>query len=251
MSKAKSSTPSVVGQISLPRHVRNICGKRFGRLVVVGFAGLYPPRHTALWLCLCDCGKTKTTQTIYLREGTVRSCGCLHDENLTHGIRTTHGQSYTPMFKIWSGIKNRCYNKKEPMYPYYGGRGIRVCDRWRNSFTAFLADMGKRPTSKHQLDRFPDNNGDYRPGNCRWVIRKYNMRNKRSNRRLAFDGKSLCVSEWAELTGICFGTIHSRLARGWSIEQALTSPVEPLSVRAKNFSGRNHAGALCGSNKNP
>jgi hypothetical protein len=136
---------------------------------------------------------------------------------------TTHGGRRTPEYKVWAGMRARCYCETNPRYADYGGRGIRVCERWRD-FAAFLADMGPRPSPRHELDRFPDNNGNYRPGNCRWATATQNGRNKRNNRRIVFDGKCLCVTEWAEVTGLTTAAINQRLDDGWSIERTLTTP---------------------------
>lgn len=147
----------------------------------------------------------------------------------------SHGKTESAEYIVWCGMKRRCYNRNCRSFQDYGGRGIKVCDRWIHSFENFLSDMGPRPDDGYELDRFPDNDGDYRPGNCRWVKRKHNLRNKRSNRRIEFNGKRLCISEWAELTGLTWNQIANRLRIGWSIERTLTTPVQPLSERASNF----------------
>lgn len=122
-------------------------------------------------------------------------------------------------------MRSRCYNLKDTRYADWGGRGIKVCDRWRESFTSFLADMGEKP-AKHTLDR-RDNNGDYEPSNCRWAVAKTQNRNKRNNRQVCFRGETLSVAEWADRTGLSSRLIVDRLNAGWDAERTLTATPEP------------------------
>ncbi len=134
-----------------------------------------------------------------------------------------HIDATTVMYRLWAGMRRRCNNKNEKSYPRYGGRGIKVCERW-SSFKAFKEDMGERPTSKHQLDRI-DNGGDYEPGNCRWVTAKENSNNRRSSRFLEFRGRTQTLQAWSEEVGIKYTTLIMRIdARGWSVDRALTTP---------------------------
>jgi hypothetical protein len=137
--------------------------------------------------------------------------------------KESHGMCGTPTYVTWSNVKTRCFNPNAIGYGHYGGRGIKMCKRWRGSFTNFLEDMGERPIGK-ELDR-KDNDGDYDPGNCRWVTHSENSRNTRGIRCIDFDGQSLCVSEWAEKLGIAKEVIYTRLSRGWTEERSLTQPV--------------------------
>jgi len=116
----------------------------------------------------------------------------------------------------------RCYNPNGTKYADYGGRGITVCDRWLK-FENFYADMGDRPEGM-EIDRFPDNDGNYEPGNCRWATRPEQMRNTRANRMITFQGRTQCLTDWANEIGVGCSTICTRLARGWSLERALTTP---------------------------
>lgn len=137
----------------------------------------------------------------------------------------THGLSGTPEFFAWTEAIYRCTNPGHPSYPQYGARGISVCKRWRDSFTAFLADVGARPSANHSLDRI-DNNGDYEPGNVRWATRTQQQRNKRGAVLVTHNGQTRHICEWAELFGISFQSLKSRLRRGWTFEAAITTPIE-------------------------
>lgn len=137
--------------------------------------------------------------------------------------RLKHGKRHTPEYACWRGMKGRCYLPSNKTYHNYGGRGIKVCDRWLNSFQAFFGDLGERPSPQHSIERI-DTNGNYEPGNCRWATAKEQGENRRDTRWLTYDGKSLCMADWANLTGIPVGTIWHRLNSGWSIEAALTKP---------------------------
>lgn len=122
-------------------------------------------------------------------------------------------------YLIWCGIRKRINDTRCRIYPYYGGRGIKLCDRWQD-FANFLTDMGPRPSPQHSIERI-DSNGDYAPGNCRWATRTEQMRNKRDNRRLTLNGETRCVAEWAERLGISVNTIRKRVYSGYTDAQAL------------------------------
>jgi len=119
------------------------------------------------WVCKCECGKTTCSQKFHLQHGNTKSCGCIRGLH-----RRTHGLSSSSEHKIWSLAKDRCGNPKNKRFDRYGGRGIKMCDRWLNSFANFFADMGPRPSPQHSIDRYPNNDGNYEPGNCRWATRK-------------------------------------------------------------------------------
>lgn len=173
-----------------------------------------------MWLCRCDCGNESAKAQTYLRCGDTTSCGCRQYEAISKS-RRTHGESHkTAEYKLWLSMRDRCNNAKNKKYSFYGGRGIRVCERW-NDYSAFLADMGRRPTPKHQIDRYPDQDGNYEPGNCRWVTCKENQRNRRSNRLVTFNGETLPVVMWAERLGLNYATMRDRFET-MTVERAIT-----------------------------
>jgi len=133
-----------------------------------------------------------------------------------HGMSKTH-----PEYRIWASMKSRCANPNDPGYFRYGGRGIKVCDRWKESFTAFYEDMGQRPSPRHSLDRI-DTDGGYEPDNCRWVLPKTQSNNRRDNRLVTLDGRTQTLTEWIREKGLHYGTVRVRVSRGWSYEDALT-----------------------------
>ena len=162
----------------------DLTGKTFGRLTVLHRKGIARNSRAATWLCQCTCGNRITTESRLLNNGNTTSCGCAQRDYMrAHAHRLTHGESKGAEYKSWCGMKDRCYNRKNPAYDRYGGRGITVCVRWRNSFERFLADMGRKPSTQHSLDRFPNNDGDYEPANCRWATMTQQVKNRRRLRR--------------------------------------------------------------------
>ena len=201
-------------------------GTRFGRLVIVEEAPRRidkdgsPRRQFA---CLCDCGNRLVVPLARMRSGHTHSCGCLNRDARSARV-STHGMSSCSEYKIWVCMIQRCHNPKRHEYRSYGGRGIVVCKRWQDSFEAFYADVGPRPSMKHSIDRFPNQNGNYEPGNCRWATRKQQQQNMRSNRLLTYKGETLCVGEWARRVGIGKVTLYNRIKQGWPIEAVLETP---------------------------
>jgi len=163
----------------------DLSGKRFGRWLVVSLYG--PINGSTMWDCICDCGTEKMVNGSSLRKGVSFSCGCLSRE-ITSKVKYKHGLHGTLEYATWARIKDRCGNPKNNRYHRYGGRGIKVCGRWLNSFENFYADMGKKPSPKHSIDRI-NNDGDYEPGNCRWAT----AREQAQNKNIAKNNKSGCT----------------------------------------------------------
>lgn len=148
-----------------------------------------------------------------------KSCGCYRVREL--GLRsTTHGLSKSHVYAIWTCMKGRCHNPKSKRFYDYGGRGIKVCERWYNSFENFLEDMGDRPSREHSVER-RDNNGDYEPNNCYWATKLIQANNKRNSRVIEFNGKSLTISQWARELGINVSMIDNRIRKKWDIKYCL------------------------------
>lgn len=189
----------------------DLTGQRFGRLVVKSRAPVTSHRR-ALWHCVCDCGGTATTISYDLHKGHTTSCGCK---------RTRHGETSTREHHVWRDLINRCHNPRCKSFHRYGARGIQVCTRWRTSYELFRADMGVRPSKDHSIERI-DNEGDYTPQNCRWATRQEQANNRRTNRRITFNGETRTLTEWARHLGINRRTLFSRFGKGWPLQRALT-----------------------------
>ena len=165
---------------AIPNKVKNRIGQRFGRLLVIGYSHVTKERSAA-WECKCECGQIIVVRVQHLRSGHTQSCGCYNRERVRKALfkhgNAVRSQPKTPEYNSWYGMKSRCYEKNAKGYKNWGGRGISVCDRWRNSFPNFLADMGRKPSPDLSIDRI-DNDGNYEPGNCRWATRSQQQRNK-------------------------------------------------------------------------
>lgn len=193
--------------------------KWYGILKVLNHKGRY-------CLVRCDCGTIKYVRIDHLKSGATISCGCVGRHN-SSVAKIKHGMSNTRVFKIWMGILDRCKNDRSGNY---GQRGISVCGRWLK-FENFYEDMGDPPTSRHSIDR-KNVNGDYEPDNCRWATAKMQARNTRRNTILEFKGERKILADWSEVTGIKSSTICVRIYKlGWSIDKALSTPVEHKPIR--------------------
>lgn len=206
--------------------IHDLTNKKFGRLSVVGRTT--NKGKCVAWECLCDCGKTKIAITTNLTRGLTKSCGCLHSE-VTSKAASTHGMSKSRIFTIWQNMLARCSNQNRNDYLNYGGRGISVCDWWAASFENFLKDMGNPPSRDHSLDRI-NVDGNYCAENCRWATSQEQALNKRTNRIIEFNGITAPLKEHCNILGISYKSVHARITRGWSVSDALTTPINTTTA---------------------
>lgn len=209
----------------------DLTGRRFERLLVIRRVQNMGNANTK-WLCKCDCGNESFVQGGALKDGRVRSCGCLHKETVTK-----HGMHKSKTYSSWSAMKDRCTNHNKKVFKYYGGRGISYCKEWEN-FETFLSDMGDKPEGT-SLDRI-DNNLGYSPENCKWSTHKEQLRNTRATTYLKFRGVKKSLQEWAEELEISSVTLKSRINRGWSIKDTLTRPVNKLMSHKRKHQNINN-----------
>lgn len=185
------------------------------------------------WFCICDCGGTATPRGSSLTSGQTQSCGC-YMKDRTSEANTKHGElkkkPKTLEYTAWTNMKDRCYNPNMKSFHNYGGRGIKVCDRWME-FAAFLSDMGLKPSKAHSLDRI-DFNGDYEPSNCRWATYKEQARNRRGNRKIFYLGKYKLLCEWAEEYGISRQRLKDYVRRKRSFELGLIAAIARTNLGA-------------------
>lgn len=208
--------------------IKDLSGKRFGRLVALEYMGRKNDR--TLWRCVCDCGRESIVGYTALMTGNTRSCGCLEKENLyskefKRSRRKSASKDFDmnigahPLYGLWSSMLTRCYNKSHNSYKHYGGRGIKVCDRWlpeNKGFENFLKDMGPRPSPKHTIDRI-DNDGNYSPENCRWATPRQQGSNKRTSIVLFYKGVRVPALDVCDATGLKYQTLSHQLKKGYDI----------------------------------
>lgn len=203
----------------------DISGQKFGRLTAVSI--VKRGGKCIYWKCKCDCGKVVVLPALRFKYGNTRSCGCYRKEWMVNKF-TKHGHApasgASPEYGAWAGMKKRCTNPKTKFFRTYGGRGIKVCKKWINSFPNFLKDMGRKPSEKHSIERI-NNDGNYEPSNCRWAVDVEQCNNKRTNRFLKFRGEIHTVAQWSRILNIKRSTLSSRLnTSGWSIRRSLSTP---------------------------
>ncbi len=193
--------------------VHDLTGQKFGLLTVIGLAET--DTRKTYWVCKCDCGNMKTVRSDSLLCGAIKSCGCIkrkQDEvNLTKNHR--HKMSGTRIYSEWQGMKGRCYNKGSARYADWGGRGIEVCEQWRNSFESFYTwAMANGYQDNLTIDRI-DNNGNYCPENCRWVGQQEQCRNRRSNINITIGNSTRTLMEWCEIFQVDYTNVNARYHR--------------------------------------
>lgn len=200
--------------------VHDLSGITYGSLTVLG---RHPVKYKSgvKWDCQCACGTQKVLFGGQLRQGKTTSCGCLLPQQARERA-LRHGLTRTPEHRSWSSMRSRCNNPNHHAYDYYGGRGIKVCERW-DSFELFLADMGPRPSLSHSLDRI-DNDKGYSPDNCRWATQIEQRLNNSSIRLVEIDGVTRRLFEWSHISGIPFDVLFKRLEAGWDPKRAITQP---------------------------
>lgn len=200
----------------------DLTNKKIGRLTVLEFFGY--KNNKVIWKCRCDCGNITYVVHGNLIHNSTKSCGCLQKELLSKRS-ITHNLTKTKIYSTWIDIKKRCYNVNSISYCNYGGRGITVCDEWKNDFKSFYNwSMQNGYDETLSIDRI-NNNGNYEPSNCRWVDRKTQNNNTRHNHYITYNGKTLTLAQWSEELGLTYSCLKSRINKHhWSIEKALTTP---------------------------
>ena len=193
-------------------------GQKYGRLTVTGFVHKGKKWY---WACACECGNSIITQAYLVRNGHTSSCGCLQRERASEAS-LVHGQSNSRLYRIYNGMKNRCYNQKQQSYENYGGRGITICEEWLKSFTAFEEwALSHGYADDLSIDRI-DSNGDYSPENCRWVTRTEQNKNTRRNHLVTIGGRTQPLSAWVRERGLNYHTVSFRIhQKHMTPEQAL------------------------------
>ncbi len=200
--------------------IKDLTCQRFGRITALYRLHNYHKKGT-YWLCVCDCGNLKEVSYSCLAYGHSKSCGCYNSE-VARIRMIKHGKKNTRLYHIWKLIKQRCNNKNNPAYKNYGGRGIAVCDEWRNDFQAFYDwSMANGYDDNLTIDRI-DNNKGYSPDNCRWATVKQQAQNRRTTKKYTINNETHCLKDWCELLGLNYRTVHKRIYNhNWSIEKAL------------------------------
>jgi len=220
----------------MPKSIPLKEGQKFGRLTVIkldhkkeyinpkGIKSKYE-----YYLCKCDCGNYKLVNKYSLKRKQIISCGCFREKNFLH-IINKHNLSRTKIYTTWQNMKHRCYNKNFPQYKDYGGRGITICQEWLDKENGFMNFYNWALTNGYKeeltIDRI-DNNGNYKPSNCRWITQKEQSKNKQNNHLITYNGETHCIAEWSDKIGIKREILTNRInAYHWSIERALETPVK-------------------------
>lgn len=189
-------------------------GQKFNSLTVVSFH--HNSKKTDYYLCKCDCGNDKVVSKSHLVFGDIKSCGCLQRKAASNLLKT-HGLSKTRLHRIWIAMRTRCNNKNFLYYKNYGGRGVKVCKEWNKSFITFYNwAMANGYRDGLTIDRI-NNEGNYEPKNCRFITKKEQDRNKRTNCIIVYKGEKHCIKEWSEILNISYNKLRTRIARGWPI----------------------------------
>ena len=202
----------------------DMTGQKIGRLLVLERAE-NDKDGKAMWKCRCDCGNDCVVLGAYLRNGNTKSCGCLWYDSIKASI-TKYGEYYTRLRHIWQGIKTRCYNKNEKFYNYYGGKGVKLCEEWKDfmTFKKWAIEIGYNDNLT--IDRI-DVNGDYCPENCRWVDQKSQCNNRSNNVLIEWNGQKKTLSQWCEMSPLTYKQVYPRYHNlKWSLEKSLFTPIK-------------------------
>lgn len=214
---------------------KDISKKKFGRLTAIKLSHKMKAKNGSkyFWLFRCDCGKEKVINKYNVTAGIVKSCGCLQKEESSKSAKIRfkkHGNSNSRLYRIYQAFLRRCNYNKDINYKNYGGRGIRVCDKWLgtegyNNFKEWALKNGYKDDLT--IDRI-DSDGWYCPENCRWATKKQQGRNTRTNHNIFWNNESHCISEWAEILGINPRTLRSRIGRGWDLDDIFKKPIRKI-----------------------
>ena len=224
------------------RKFNNLTDEKFGRWTVQALTGKRGFQTT--WRCVCECGTVKE-DVLYgsLTNGGSLSCGCIRSEQLS-ARALKHGMTHTRAHNAWGQMKDRCTNETRRSWAHYGGRGIKVCDRWMNSFDAFLADMGE-PGYGESLDRI-NNDGNYEPSNCRWATRQEQARNTRQNRWYDWKGESRTLTDIARMEGVSFCSLRNRILGNQGVKPMDSVEAAVNYCRKRNLKFKERAEFLLG-----
>lgn len=207
----------------MPKYEAN-AGEKYGRLTLVKETVCTPKKHK--WLCRCDCGNYKEVSIYQLKSGECKSCGCLRNEIATEQCYSMarHNMARTRVYRIWGGMIERCTNPRSKDFKNYGGRGVSICDEWRNfeGFKEWALSNGYEDTLS--IDRI-DVNGNYEPSNCRWITIRDQQKNRRNSVIVEYRGETHCLKDWAKITGIPYYTLHGRKQKGWNVSRMFETPV--------------------------
>jgi hypothetical protein len=212
--KAKKTMSHKLGRL------KDLSGMKFGRWKIKSFHSK-DKWGNHLWMAECACGTESIVRGKDAIRGATISCGCYLSE-VSKRTFTTHGLTRSTEYNSWRAMKARCHDPKSVQFKDYGGRGITIQGPWVNSFEEFLSYMGPKPSNNHSIDRYPDKNGNYEPGNVRWATAKEQGNNTRRNHLVTFDGRTQTIDQWSRETGINYGTLRSRLRIGWTDAAAIT-----------------------------
>ena len=213
---------------------KDLTNQKFGKLIVIKYFGKAKDGHS-IWQCKCECGNIVNVSSNSLKNNNTKSCGCLSlkikkSRNKEKCNFYKHGKTKTRLFNIWHSMKQRCLINTNRNYKLYGGRGIKICNEWLNKENGFINFYNWAINNGYKdnltIDRI-NNNGDYKPNNCRWVSQKQQSNNRRTNHYITYNGETHTIAEWSDITKIKSSTISKRINKyKWSIEKSLTTEVK-------------------------